>query len=321
MSTPPAAASRALSAWTGLNDRQQGTLAVVFQLDQEAEEARRRAAGRGEFDRSPASQWRAIDFALDPSGLGMTEMQRRLEHRGWHNQGNGSTIAALAKRGLLRETSRPAPLGTMLQVRLTREGRAAARAGFAMPATPKAALSRRSWEVLVYLWQASLRDSYLQWGHSATIENVLIGKHVPPLAERVPPAPENRYRGGYRITDRGRWFYGEFYHQHAAAHPDIRAPHPDGADAEPWPPLADEILTLHRDYYRALCAQWNTARGACQAAEKEVAAAAPELPGILPAAVAEQAAARHQLWTGTASQRADLAVRPAGCARAAGGGG
>lgn len=304
--------SKALAAWTELNDRQQGTLAVIYKLDQEAEAAHRQAGARGEFDRSPASAWRAVDFAHNPSGLGQTEMQSRLDSRGWHNQGNGSTIAALVKRGLLTESSRPTMFGVMLRVRLTREGRAAARAGLAMPATPKAALSERSWEVLVSLWKAGQRGGYLEWGHSTTIENVLIGKHVPPLAEPVPPGKENRHRGGYRITDRGRWFYREHYAAHVAAHPDVKAPHPDGADAEPWPARADEILALHWKFYRALCAQWQAAGAAREAAEAEAAAGPPELPGILPAAVAEQARARHEMWTGTARQRAELAAAHAG---------
>lgn len=298
-------APKALAAWQALNDRQQGTLAVAYELDQQAEADHRQSGARGEFSRAPATVWRAIDFAHDPSLrdlVGWTEMQTMLERRGWDNQGNGSTVAALAARGLLTRGSRPTTLGLMLTVRLTGPGRAAARAGTsAMPTgTPKAALSRRSWEVLALLWMAGQRGEALKWGYSRTIEFVLISKHVPPLAEDVP--------GGYVITERGWWFYREHYAAHVAAHPDVRAPHPDGADAEPWPPRADDILTLHRDYYHALCAQWNEAREACQAAEKVAAAAAPELPGILPAAVVEQAAARHQLWTGTASQRADLAA-------------
>ena len=52
----------------------------------------------------PAAEWRLLDFAHDPSLrelLGVTSMQARLESRGWDNQGNGSTMAALVKRGLV----------------------------------------------------------------------------------------------------------------------------------------------------------------------------------------------------------------------------
>jgi hypothetical protein len=175
-----AGTSRTLAAWLELNDRQQGTLAVIYTLDQDAEAARRQAGARGRYDSTPAATWRRLDFALDPSGLGTTAMQERLISRGWHNQGNGSTMAALADRGLVMRGSRAHSLGTMLTVTLTPAGRAAARAGTAMPGTPKAALSHRSWEVLAALWQAG--DQGLKWGYSSTIENVLIGRHVPPLA-------------------------------------------------------------------------------------------------------------------------------------------
>ena len=162
--------SKALAAWTELNDRQQGTLAVIYELDQQAEASHRRGGARGDFSREPAAAWRAIDFAHTPSLrelVGWTEMQMRLESRGWDNQGNGSTMAALADRGLLERGSRPTSLGRMLTVTLTREGRAAARAGTsATPGrAPKAVLSRRSWEVLALLWAAGRRGEPLKWDY------------------------------------------------------------------------------------------------------------------------------------------------------------
>lgn len=296
--------SKALAAWTDLNDRQQGTLAIVYELDQDAEDAHRSAGASGEFDRRPASVWRAIDFAHDPSLrdlVGRTEMQERLERRGWNNQGNGSTVAALESRGLITRDWRPTGLGWMVTVTLTRAGRAAARAGTStMPVTtPKPALSARSWEVLALLWMADRDGGLLRWIHSHTIDRHLIGRHVPPLAEKV--------TSGYRITEPGRDFYREHYATHVAAYPDVHAPHPDGAAAEPWPAEADAILTWHRVYYQALCAQWQAVRDAHQAAETEAAADPPALPAALPAAVVALAAERHQLWCETARQRADLA--------------
>jgi hypothetical protein len=308
------AASKALEAWKELNDRQQGTMSVIYELDQEKERDRRADAARGYYDKTPASEWRSIDFASDPSPIRTTEMQIRLASRGWHNQGNGSTIKALANRGLIVEGRRRIPFGLihadMLTVRLTREGRAAARAGLAMPGAAKPALAGWAWEVLVSMWKADQRGDYLRRGRSGAIDNVLIAKHVPPLAEHVGPGKENGYRGGYRITDRGRWFYREFYGQHVTAHPNVKAPHPDGA--EPWPPRADEVLASHRDLYQALRDQWQAAVNGRQAAEKEAAAPAPDLPAILPADVAGWARERHETWTATARQRAGLAAAHAG---------
>ncbi|MYW46377.1 hypothetical protein [Streptomyces sp. SID161] len=144
----PARTSKALQAWLDLNDRQQGTLAVIYELDQGAE------AGRGRYDDRPASEWRSIDFAHEPAMrdiFGFTMLQERLMWQGWDNQGNGSTMAALERRGLITRDSKPTSYGRMHTVRLTREGRAAARAGSSL--TPggraKAALGRRSWEVRI----------------------------------------------------------------------------------------------------------------------------------------------------------------------------
>lgn len=301
--------SKALATWTGLNDRQQGTLAAIYDIEQGIEASRRRDAARGDWDSTPAAIWRRIDFAHDPSDrrmFGWTELQLRLASRGWDNQGNGSTMAALAGRGLITQDGRPTTFGLMRTVTLTREGRAAARAGTSLTPgpTPKAALSRRSWEVLAQLWAADRRRAPLAWGYSKTIDLVLINKHVPPLAQQT--------ISGYEITDRGRDFYREHYATHTAAHPNVHAPHPDGTDAEPWPPQADDILTQHRQYYRALCSAWQDAHDAHLAAEHEAATVPPEPAQILPAEVIEQAAARHQLWQDTAQQRAELAATHAG---------
>lgn len=303
----PARTAKALDAWQALNDRQQGTLAVIYDLDQAADSGRRRAAARGEYDDRPASVWRSIDFAHDPAMrdvFGWTTLQERLMWRGWDNQGNGSTMAALERRGLITLDDRPTRFGRMRTVRLTREGRAAARAGTSLnPGGPrKAALGRRSWEVLALLWSAHQQGQHLKWGYSVTIERALIDKHVPPLARC-----RDGY-DGYEITDRGLDFYREHYVAHVAAHPDVRAPHPDGSAAEPWPPAADTLLAQHKRLYCGLLAAWKTACTARQDAEQEAAAPPPKVPAAVPVDVVAQAEARHKLWCETARQRAVLAA-------------
>jgi len=106
-------------------ERQQGTLAVIYELDQENERGRRADAARGHYDKTPAAEWRLLDFAHDPSLrelLGPTAMQAHLESRGWDNQGNGSTMAALVKRGLVvHGEPRPTRFGRMMRVKLTNQ--------------------------------------------------------------------------------------------------------------------------------------------------------------------------------------------------------
>ena len=304
----PARTSKALQTWHDLNDRQQGTLAVIYDLDQGAEASRRAGAASGNYDNRPASVWRSIDFAHDPAMrdvFGWTTLQERLMWRGWDNQGNGSTMAALERRGLIVRDGRPTRFGRMTTVRLTREGRAAARAGTSLtPGGPrKAALGQRSWEVLALLWSADLQGRPLKWGYSTTIERALIGKHVPPLAQHT--------AGGYEITDRGREFYREQYAAHTAAHPDVHAPHPDGADAEPWPKAADTLLAAHRSLYGGLLAVWKDTSRAEQAAAAEAGAPPPKMPAGLPGDIVAKVEDRHRLWCQTAAQRAAVAAEQA----------
>jgi DNA-binding MarR family transcriptional regulator len=298
-----------LAAWSELNDRQRGVLAVVYELDQLAEAAHRGAGAAGQYDRRPASIWRAVDFAHDPSlrsVVGWTQMQLMLEQRGWDNQGNGSTVAALETRGLLTRSSRPTTIGRMVTVALTRAGRAAALAGTstASASTARARkakpLGARSWEVLALLWAADQRGEPLRWGYSRTIELSLIERHDPPLAADA--------GSGYVITDQGREFYRDRYTLHVAAYPEVRADHPDGAAAEPWPAAADEVLAAHRDYYQGLCAAWTAATADQRAAETEAAAPPAVLATVVPAEVRAHAEQRHQLWCETARTRAELAA-------------
>lgn len=298
-------AAEALSAWRELNDRQQGTLAVIFGVEQDIEETRRIEAARGNWSKAPASQWRRIDFSHDPSdrrAFGTTDLQRRLSYRGWDNQGNGSTMAALAARGLIRRSTRPTTFGVMHMVTMTPDGRAVVKAGTSLsPAgsRPKPALGERAWEVLAMLWACDLRGEALKWYNSKTIDKVLIGKHIPPLAEKR--------TSSYAITDRGKWFYREHYATHVGAYPDVRALHPAGAAAEPWPAQADAVLKEHYLRHHALCAAWQDAYAAQQAAQAEADREQPAAWPALPESVAAQIAERHLLWQKTAQQRVDLA--------------
>ncbi|MEV0291819.1 hypothetical protein AB0H36_47510 [Kribbella sp. NPDC050820] len=84
---------------------------------------------------------------------------------------------------------------------------------------------------------------------------------------------------------------------------------PTGADVEPWLAGADEILTRHQQYYRALCAAWRRAADDHQASEKELAGIDKADPDpLLPAEAARLAEERRKLWQDTARQRIALAT-------------
>lgn len=137
---------RAREAWQRLNLRQRAHLTAIFNADQHAEEqvASRR---RDWLSVPPAEEWRWQHFSTEApaSVIGRTPIQLELKSQGLLSQGSGSTLAKLRRDCLIEETTRLSSLGlTMTLVRLTRLGRAAARAGLEIPAkkrTPSGMLS------------------------------------------------------------------------------------------------------------------------------------------------------------------------------------
>ncbi len=118
----------AAGAWNGLSRRQRAYLTACFREDQHAEDAARRQRAAGQ-DAGPAAQWRRVPFSVkaDSAFTGYTGVQERLRAEGWHDAGAGSTLHALARRGLLRMSEDQVevfPLGFVprVVVELTRWG-------------------------------------------------------------------------------------------------------------------------------------------------------------------------------------------------------
>jgi hypothetical protein len=155
-------APAALATWSALNERQRRYLAAIYRRDQAAEQAAR-GGGRDWGPRLPASEWRWVDFAIKApvDVVGRTVIQEELRAAGEHDQGAGSSLAALKRRRLIdvdedRVQVGVPPLGLVwvprVRVRLTMAGRAAARAGLqdTRPSrTPKGLLSQWLWRQLV----------------------------------------------------------------------------------------------------------------------------------------------------------------------------
>lgn len=148
---------RALATWEALNERQRIYLGEIMREDRmTATEMWMRRVQRLPVQK--AAQWRPLPLALQaaPSVVGYTRLQERLRRRGVHDPGAGSTVHALARRGLVVVTEdsveHPA-LGTVgrVLVEITRGGRAAARAGLGEPRDPGPAehlLSEWLWGVV-----------------------------------------------------------------------------------------------------------------------------------------------------------------------------
>lgn len=114
-----------------LNERQQTYLDVLYAIDQDNEHAQQRR-WHAQHEHLPAEQWRWITYGIQHPAAEPTYAQQQLSRHGILDSGAGATLAALGRRSLIetRQCLLEGPAGPVwhLQVRLTRAGRAAARA-------------------------------------------------------------------------------------------------------------------------------------------------------------------------------------------------
>lgn len=127
-SPPRAAVRRRAGGLPSLNHRQQTYLDAIYEIDLQAERDQARR-WRQNLRREPADLWRWIPYDQPPFGES-TAVQQLLAKSGVLDHGAGATLAALARRGLLRQR-RTNPDGPhhngQMHVRLTSQGRALAR--------------------------------------------------------------------------------------------------------------------------------------------------------------------------------------------------
>jgi hypothetical protein len=148
--------------WDALNDRQRTYLTAIYNADQNAEANQKGGAfdwGHG----PPASEWRWQTFSIKaPADLvGRTAIQYELRGKDEHDQGAGSSLAALRRRALIEVTEDYIDVGLAMvprvRVKLTTLGRATARAGLghtAPKSPPRGMLSEWLWSNLVRLYRA-----------------------------------------------------------------------------------------------------------------------------------------------------------------------
>ncbi|GAB2454496.1 hypothetical protein [Nocardia tengchongensis] len=214
------AAARA--AWEDLNERQQIYLTVLFHADQNLEDHHRQMGATGRYDRTPARVWRRIAFN-NPNG----PVPSGLRARGVYDTGAGATLAALRDRGLIDTETAPGILRDPVSVWLTKEGRAAARAGTGVrpaPARPpKGLLRERLWRQLAVVAQAQNEGARC---HELQGENHL---YLCVGYEQFHSRGYLRYQsheptGHYVFTDAGLAHYREHLPTYLELYPGVDAP-------------------------------------------------------------------------------------------------
>jgi hypothetical protein len=231
--------SEAEAVWGALNPRQQHYLAIVYRHDQEAERA-----VRGELtDWSPrpsADEWRWLTFSVKaPTDLvGRTSIQQQLRMAGEHDPGAGSSLAALRRRALIEvQEDSVQVLGSWaprVRVRLTRLGRAAARAGLhETPARrpPPGLMTRRLWAALIRVYAAGEaglgRDDGGRHSYGGMSWNLLLQ-----LRDRARGSFIQEGNGSVWVSDRGRRHHELHWACYRELYPDLEAPRPPAvADA------------------------------------------------------------------------------------------
>ncbi|MFE3629506.1 hypothetical protein [Streptomyces goshikiensis] len=224
-------AGKAQAAWDGLNERQRNYMHVLFEHDQAAEEQRAAdwASGRTMDDRTPAAEWRWIDVVTPGSTL--TSVQRDLAKRDVRDPGVGSTLAALARAGLIEHEEVPRGRGRAVRAKMTRTGRAAVRSAIkAAPGRRTGELADWSWEILVRLWKA---DGDVIRAGGPAVERAFL--------DRKPPLAHQHGYPHYTISEAGRDHYRQGWARYAQLYPWVAAPDPEPG-ADPWPDTAQKAL-------------------------------------------------------------------------------
>lgn len=145
--------------WASLNDRQRAYLRTLYDCDQQLEALRRDRAARGDWDRTPAQEWRwQLYGPTEPP----SQLYRTLHAARLVDQGTGATWQALEDRGLAKCRDVLDAFGVpLLQVQITPKGRKTVRAatGEQRPkVSPKGQLRERQWAALARLYMSGARD-------------------------------------------------------------------------------------------------------------------------------------------------------------------
>lgn len=230
--------SQQSTPWGDLNERQQAYLKAVYEIDQAKEEARRSAAARGRWSRTPASEWRWMPY--NASGASLYDKLTRLNYV---DPGTGSTFEALDSRGFIlrRWEDSAIPGQPILFVQLTPKGRKMVRAAMDYQAPqklPVGTLREWHWRALCRAWvrgdqgmgyDQDLEDGfgYVSWNTCLRLRDYKV------KGEDMALIREGRYNGFQRepfalvITDFGRQYYQQNWARYREMYPEVEAPEPE----------------------------------------------------------------------------------------------
>lgn len=218
---PDPRTAKARAVWDGLNDRQRAYLEVIYQDDQAQESWISKQAAQGHRT-PPADVWRWRPYnAVD------APIHRQLARRRMVDPGAGSTLKALTDRGLLLTRGTSTGLGEVVEVRLTTQGRAVARAGLGVTRSsrPKGLLSKGLWRQLVMAVTAEQdgqplhslwRQTHLYLGTGYTLRGHPSRGYLVERKESGRP-----YSSRWYLTDTGRAHLLEHLDAYRQTYPDV----------------------------------------------------------------------------------------------------
>lgn len=213
--------------WHDLNARQRVYLQALYDADQATEQERRTRAAGGQWDRTPAREWR---YQLYGPTEPPSPLYRTLSRAGLVDPGTGATWQALEDRHLCQCRYRPDAFGgRLLDVQITPAGRRLVRAATGEPRVqtpPRGQLRERQWAALALIYAAGDlgmdSDTLLHapggFDWWATLRRLTIYRPQPLIAQRRHVV--------YTITPAGRAWYAAHYQVYRERYPQIDAPQP-----------------------------------------------------------------------------------------------
>lgn len=231
-----------MTNWTDLNKRQQFYLEAIFDEDQRTEASFRRLKVMG-LDNTPARVWRWLPYNAHGEVL-----QKKFEASKMRDEGTGSTLRALEKRGLILLRYEPGSIREpIIYIQITRAGRALVRKAFNLEAPKRipGQLQEWQWKALVHIYKQGEKGirEYPREVSEKTLNRLLeykIDKEEKPLVGWVQTPCEPYQAWDFNaaqpvtmttwtvccLTEFGKKYYSENWQRYRELYPNVDAPKP-----------------------------------------------------------------------------------------------